>query len=220
MSVHRFTRATAASVVVVALAGLLSGCRADANAAEVLATDEPDVLEVIVDTCNADLDVTFEETADEVVVKVRNNDRELFDTGGDDCQDAVRIDLAAPLGDRRLIGEDGRQITLTTFPQDSDDSTLDLAPARWQVDPDAQLDGASTAVPILVQEIECAGGQTATDRINVGVDYSPDQVMFAVDVGQLPGEQTCPENPVTSYVVELEEPLGERTVAGERPIGN
>lgn len=220
MCVRRFARATTAPVVVVALAGLVSGCRADANVDGILATDEPDVLEVVVDTCNADLDVTFNETSDEVVVKVRNNDRELFVTGGDDCQDAVRIDLDAPLGDRQLVLEEGRQITLTTFPQDPDESTLDLAVARWQVDPDAQLHSASTAVPILVQEIECSGGQPATDRIEVSVDYGPDEVMFAVGVGQLAGEQICPDNPVTAYVVELDEPLGVRTVAGQHQIVN
>lgn len=220
MSARRFARATAASVGVLALATLVSGCRADANVDEVRATDEPDVLEVIVDTCNADLDVTFDETADEVVVQARNNDREFFVTGGDDCQDAVRLELDEPLGDRQLVLEDGRQITLTTFPEDPGEQTLDLAPARWQIDPDAELDSDSTAVPILVQEIECSGGQPAAGRIEVSVDYGPDEVVFAVGVGQLAGEQACPANPVTAYVVELDEPLGARTVVGQDQLDN
>lgn len=219
MSARRFARATA-SVGVVALATLVSGCRADANVDEVRATDEPDVLEVIVDTCNADLDVTFDETPDGVVVQARKNDREFFFTGSDDCQDAVRIELDEPLGDRQLVLEDGRQIALTTFPEDPGEPTLDLAPARWQIDPNAKLDSDSTAVPILVQEIECSGGQPAADRIEVSVDYGPDEVVFAVGVGQLPGEQTCPDNPVTAYVVELDEPLGARTVAGHDQLDN
>lgn len=220
MSTRRFVRATAGSVGVVALATLASGCSADANVAEIVATDEPDVLNVIVDTCNADLDVTFEETDAEVVVQVRNNDREFLFAGGDDCQDAVRIKLDAPLGDRQLTLDDGRPITLTTFPQDPGEPSLDVASARWQVDPDAALDSDSTAVPILVQEIECSGGQPADGRIEVSVDYGPDEVMFAVGVGQLPGEQTCPDNPVTAYLVELDEPLGERTVAGQGQLAD
>ncbi|MFP5487664.1 MAG: hypothetical protein ACLGHQ_05100 [Acidimicrobiia bacterium] len=206
--------------VAVAVAASLSGCRADAPVAGILATEDPQVLNVIVDTCNADLDVTVTESADEVVVKVRNNDRRLFVTDGDDCQDGVPVQLAAPLGDRRLVLEDGREITLTTFPPQPDEPELDLAPARWEIDPDAQLDSSSTEVPILVQEIECASGQPADDRIVASADHGPDEVVLAVGVGRLPGAQDCPENAVTPYVVELDEPLGDRTITGERPISD
>ncbi len=48
-----FARVSVATAVVLLGAGVLSGCRADADVVEVLQTDEPDMLDVIVDTCNA-----------------------------------------------------------------------------------------------------------------------------------------------------------------------
>lgn len=110
-----------AVAVLLAAGGVLSGCRADAEVAEILATDRPDALDVIVNTCNADLDVSVDESATEVVIEVRDNDRRLIDTGGDDCQDAVRIELDAPIGDRPIRLADGSDITITTFPADPDE---------------------------------------------------------------------------------------------------
>lgn len=112
----------AAAHVGVLIAGVgalvLSGCRADADVAELLPSGRPDVFDLIVDTCNADLDVTVEETDTQVIIRVRNNDRELFPTGGDDCQDGVRIELDAPLGDRTPVTDDGDPIPIVTFPTD------------------------------------------------------------------------------------------------------
>ncbi len=112
-------------VVVLLAIGALSGCRADAEVAEILATDRPEAFDVIVNTCNADLDVSVDESATEVVIEVRNNDRTVFPAGGDDCQDAVRIELDAPLGDRPIRLADGRDITITTFPLDPDEPEPD-----------------------------------------------------------------------------------------------
>jgi hypothetical protein len=106
------------SVAVLVAAGALSGCRADAEVDAILATQRPDAFDVLVNTCNADLDVAVDESDTEVVIEVRNNDRRLIDTGGDDCQDAVRIELDAPLGDRIIRLADGREMTITTFPVD------------------------------------------------------------------------------------------------------
>jgi hypothetical protein len=97
----------------------MAGCRADAEVVEILPTEQPDEFDVIVDTCNADLDVRVEESATEVVLSVRNHDRRLFDMGGDDCQDAERIELGAPLGDRAFRLADGREIAVTTYPVDT-----------------------------------------------------------------------------------------------------
>jgi hypothetical protein len=211
-------RSAAGSVAVAALVVVVSGCRADANVVEILATDEPDVLDVIVDTCNADLDVDVAEDADEVAVEVRNNDRELFAAGGDDCQDAVRIDLDEPLGERRLR-VDGREMPLTTYPPESDEPGFDVVPTSWQIDPAAQLDSASVEVPILVKGVGCTTGDVTADRIEVSVDDGSDELMFAVGVRLLVGEQLCRDRPATVYVVELDEPLGSRTVRGEGQTG-
>ena len=48
------------------------------------------------------------------------------------------------------------------------------------------------------------------------VRYAEDQVV--IDVGVRPYEQaTCPSNPPTPFVVELDEPLGDRTLVGDSP---
>lgn len=114
----RMSRFFVDSIAVVAAVVLLAGCRQDASIDEVVVTDDPLVIDVIVDTCNADVEVTIDETDDEVVLSVRNNDRALFITGGDDCQDLVAVELESPLGDRRLVLDDGSEMTLTTFTSD------------------------------------------------------------------------------------------------------
>jgi hypothetical protein len=115
----RCVGAACRALIVVLATVPLAGCRADAEVVEILPTEQPDEFDVIVDTCNADLDVAVDESTSDVVVTVRNNDRRLIDTGGDDCQDAVRIELDAPLGDRTFRLEDGRDIAVTTFPVDT-----------------------------------------------------------------------------------------------------
>lgn len=113
---HRPIRALFGALVA---AVAVVGCRGDAHVVEILPTEQPDEFDVIVDTCNADLDVGVAASATEVVLSVRNNDRRLFDTGGDDCQDAVRIVLDAPLGDRTFRLDDGPEIVVTTYPVDT-----------------------------------------------------------------------------------------------------
>jgi hypothetical protein len=114
-------RARVVGAMCCALAAVVAtaGCRADAHVVEVLPTEQPDEFDVIVDTCNADLDVGVDESPTEVVLSARNNDRRLFDTGGDDCQDAVRIELDAPLGDRTFRLDDGSELAVTTYPLDT-----------------------------------------------------------------------------------------------------
>ena len=90
------------------------------------------------------------------------------------------------------------------------------APARWRVAPGAHLAETSTAIPIEVVETECASGQTATGRINAHVEYLVDVLDVVVSVQRLPGGQDCPGNPVTAYTIQLDEPLGHRTIGGEQ----
>lgn len=94
----------------------------------------------------------------------------------------------------------------------------DPVAAEWEVDPDADLRPDAFAVPILVNERECASGRSAERRIVVTVDYRPDEVEFHVGVRPRGGDQECPSNPTTPYIVELDEPLDGRPVVGERPI--
>lgn len=82
--------------------------------------------------------------------------------------------------------------------------------AQWAVDPEAGVDPEATEVPILVREVACNSGQDATGRISTDIEYGPDEVVLTVYVQPRGGDQTCPSNPLTPYVVELEEPLGDR----------
>ena len=102
----------------------LSACQADASIVGVLDTDQADQLDVVVDTCHADLDVSVEESDAEVVIGVHNNDRRLFDTGSDDCQDIVRVHLDSPVGDRSVRVTDDAAVTTTRTHQTIDGYTL------------------------------------------------------------------------------------------------
>jgi hypothetical protein len=63
--------------------------------------EEPRILQLWVDTCNADLSVSVEETYEEVRIAVT----EESDPSGGDCADGIYVALARPLGDRTVIDE-------------------------------------------------------------------------------------------------------------------
>ncbi len=88
--------------------------------------------------------------------------------------------------------------------------------AEWRVVPGTALGPNDTQVPIDVQERACASGRSADGRVVVDVDYQATTVAIEVSVRPLGGDQECPSNPITSFVVDLDEPLGGRTVVGER----
>jgi hypothetical protein len=115
MAIRGFPRA-APPLSATALVLVLAGCAGDARVVEVRATDDPAVLDVFVDTCNADLNTTVTETGEEVVIDVEDSDRALFDAGGDDCQDLVTIELDEPLGERSVVLADGTPVVLLPFP--------------------------------------------------------------------------------------------------------
>ncbi len=92
----------------------------------------------------------------------------------------------------------------------------DGEPADWRVSPDAALDADSTEIPIDVRERECASARPADGRIVVDVAANASTVVIDVRVRPLGGDQECPSNPITPYVVELDEPLGDREIVGER----
>jgi hypothetical protein len=98
-----------------------------------------------------------------------------------------------------------------------DDDLGGAEPARWWVAPGASLGPTSREVPIVVDEVACASGRSAEGRIVVEVVYGSDAIDIAVGVRPLGGDQECPSNPDTPFTVELSEPLGDRTITGERP---
>lgn len=88
----------------------------------------------------------------------------------------------------------------------------DPKPASWRVDPAATLSPESEEIPILVMEADCTGGRLATGRIVAKVTYTTESIIIDIKVNPLgAGDYTC-EGVDTPYLVELNEPLGERNL--------
>jgi hypothetical protein len=74
-------------------------------------------------------------------------------------------------------------------------------------------DLTSRQVKLLVNEKACASGQDARGRIQtVAVEEDVETVELVLAVTPRRGEQTCQANPPTAMTIELEQPLGDRTV--------
>jgi len=110
---------TSGVVVVVGLA-LLSSCGSSkATVSEVWILEGGRVLDVIIDTCNADLEVDVDESPDSITIVARRKDGNLFGTG-DDCQDAVRVQLEDEVGTRKIWTANERELpVITTATADS-----------------------------------------------------------------------------------------------------
>lgn len=90
----------------------------------------------------------------------------------------------------------------------------DLGDAIVALDPDNPPDPDSSQVHLLVTEIDCASGKPADGRVTLErlVEHE-DRVELVVGVEAPTGDaQTCQFNPPTPFVVELDEPLGTRTL--------
>ncbi|MBB5788707.1 hypothetical protein [Jiangella mangrovi] len=87
-----------------------------------------------------------------------------------------------------------------------------LGPGTVLLDPAAPPSAADTSLSLLVVEQACASGQAATDRVTVSVDETDDEVRLVVGVRGVEGGADCQGNPPTPVVVELDQPLGERTI--------
>lgn len=72
---------------------------------------------------------------------------------------------------------------------------------------------SDTSLQLLVKERNCASGQSAEGRVRVDdLILTDTEVRLRVSVVPLRGDQNCPDNPWTRLEVDLDEPLGERTV--------
>lgn len=90
----------------------------------------------------------------------------------------------------------------------------DLGDATVALDPDNLPDPESSQVHLLVTEAACAGGRPADGRVTLEhlVEHE-DRVELVVGVEAPPGDgQTCQSNPPTPFTVELDEPLGTRSL--------
>jgi hypothetical protein len=82
---------------------------------EVRTSDEL-ALEVILDTCNADVSVDVEEYDDRIVIQATQHDLSRLLTFRPACQDLVRVDLEKLLGDRRVTNSSGDEIIFSRGP--------------------------------------------------------------------------------------------------------
>ena len=89
--------------------------------------------------------------------------------------------------------------------------------ATWRVS--GTTDPTSTQLPLLVNETACASGRSAEGRIKADVDYRSDAVVITIRVRPRGGDQDCPSNPDTPYLLRLDEPVGDRVLldGGQRP---
>ncbi|GHH67589.1 hypothetical protein [Promicromonospora soli] len=89
-----------------------------------------------------------------------------------------------------------------------------LGDAIVALDPDNPPDPVSSEVHLLVTEIACAGGEPADGRLTLErLVELEDRVELVIGVEAPPGDaQTCQSNPPTPFTIELDEPLGDRTL--------
>lgn len=89
----------------------------------------------------------------------------------------------------------------------------DAEPAPFEPVDGTDLPPESTRIEVLVNERGCAGGRSADGRIPTPrVDADEERVVVTVRVVPLPGPQDCGEAPDTPFTIELDEPLGDRTL--------
>ena len=91
----------------------------------------------------------------------------------------------------------------------------------WALDPAFPVpDAASTELHVLVTESSCTGGSELGDRLlGPDVEVTADAVRIAFGAIPLVGDQTCPSNPSTPVTIELDEPLGARSIVDGLLVG-
>lgn len=89
----------------------------------------------------------------------------------------------------------------------------DLSVPTVELDPAHLPNPASAVLPLLVTESACNSGQSADGRVRlVSLLETEDSVTVTIGVEPQSTEATCPSNPPTPFTVELEAPLGDRTI--------
>ena len=112
---------------------VLTGCAADVAVREAQASVTGDRLRLLLDSCNADLDIQVAESPSQVRVTVRRPD--VLRLSGNDCLDIAILTLDAPLASRVLVDATGTTLPVSTavpgqgdepdWPWDRDRFTVD-----------------------------------------------------------------------------------------------
>lgn len=91
--------------------------------------------------------------------------------------------------------------------------------ASFRLDPDQPIDSASTSLPILFNEKACASGGAVNGReVKPRIIEDDDRIEIIVLIEATDGPQNCPGNAEVSWVVELDAPVGGRSVADASAI--
>lgn len=84
-------------------------------------------------------------------------------------------------------------------------------PAVWRLAPGAEVTAESTSVDVEVTRVDCASGRTG-ELLAPVVAYEESRVVTRIDAEPLVGPFDCPGNDRVPVTVELEEPVGRRTL--------
>lgn len=96
--------------------------------------------------------------------------------------------------------------------------THELGSSAWRIDAGSPPATGSSAFPVEVMERACASGQAADGRIaDPIIEYGEDAITITIPVRPVEGGATCPSNPWTRFVVELDEPVGDRRLLDGGP---
>lgn len=106
------SRRASQALAVAAIAAASAGCGSDrSGTAEIVdaTLEAPERISLSVKTCNAALYPLVGEFDDRIIVRIDYTDYRP----GNDCMDVARVELRAPIGDRKLIdGKTGNAVAL------------------------------------------------------------------------------------------------------------
>jgi len=88
-----------------------------------------------------------------------------------------------------------------------------LSAAVWWRDPDADDSGDDRVLHVFATDPNCASGRPTGDRLRPPtLETTDDEVVITFTAEPVTGDQSCPGHPPTPYQVQLDEPIGERTL--------
>jgi len=92
------------------------------------------------------------------------------------------------------------------------DAVLTGETATWQIGHSTNLDRFSTSIEVEVTRVGCSSGVTGETLAPI-VTYTSEQIAIRIDVEPFDGDVAdCQGNDAVPVVVQLDQPLGERTL--------